>query len=68
MQGRDPRWANRVFFARYDPRAAWLDDLEPAFGEREFFFEPYLRDLERRQIVAATERALPEPVRLAVDF
>jgi len=45
IQGRDPSWAGRVFFARYDPTATWLDDLEPAFGETEFFFEPALRDM-----------------------
>jgi len=27
------------FFARYDPEATWLDQLEPAFGEERFFFE-----------------------------
>lgn len=39
LQGRNPDWAYRPFFAEYDERAVWLDDLRPAFGEREFFFE-----------------------------
>lgn len=39
LQGRDPDWVGRPFFAKYDPDAIWLDDLEPAFGEDEFFFE-----------------------------
>ncbi|MCP5522542.1 MAG: lysine 2,3-aminomutase [Verrucomicrobiales bacterium] len=39
LQGRNPDWAYRPFFAEYDERALWLDDLRPAFGEREFFFE-----------------------------
>lgn len=43
IQARDPRWVNRVFFARFDPQAVWLDDLEPAFGEKEFFFENEMR-------------------------
>ena len=38
-QARHPSWTRRVFFAKYDPEAAWLTDLEPAFGEKEFFFE-----------------------------
>ena len=42
IQGRDPEWTNRVFFAHFDSAATWLDDLEPAFGEPEFFFEPYM--------------------------
>ena len=33
----------RPFYAAYDPRATWLDQLRPAFGEREFFFEAQLR-------------------------
>jgi L-lysine 2,3-aminomutase len=45
VQGRKPRWVNRVFFARFDPRATWLDQLEPGFGEREFFFERPLQGL-----------------------
>jgi len=48
VQGRDPSWANRVFFARFDPGAAWLDQLRPALGAREFFFEPTLRELSGR--------------------
>jgi len=32
IQGREPDWVNRVFFALYDETAAWLDDLCPAFG------------------------------------
>ncbi len=39
LQARDPSWVGKPFFARYDPRATWLDELRPAFGEREFFFE-----------------------------
>jgi KamA family protein len=42
IQGRDPEWTNRVFFAHFDSAATWLDDLEPAFGEPEFFFDPYM--------------------------
>ncbi len=43
IQGREPEWANRVFFARFDPRATFLDQLAPAFGGRRFFFEQGLR-------------------------
>ncbi len=44
LQARNPDWVNRPFFARFDPAATWLDDLRPAFGEREFFFEPEYRE------------------------
>jgi len=39
LQGRNPDWVGRPFFARYDPEAAWLSDLRPAFGEERFFFQ-----------------------------
>lgn len=39
LQGRNPDWVCRPFFAKYDPNAVWLDDLYPAFGESKFFFE-----------------------------
>ena len=37
----------KTFFAKYDPKASWLDDLEPAFGEKEFFFEEGFRQFEK---------------------
>jgi len=43
LQGRNPDWVNRPFFARFDPEATWLDDLVPAFGESEFFYEEEYR-------------------------
>ncbi|MEW6646073.1 MAG: lysine 2,3-aminomutase [Pseudomonadota bacterium] len=39
IQGRNPDWVQRPFFARFDAQATWLDDLRPALGEREFFFQ-----------------------------
>ena len=49
LQARNPAWANRVFFAKYDPNAVWFDDLVPAFGEREFFFEGWMKNLRKSQ-------------------
>jgi KamA family protein len=34
IQARDPSIVGRPFFARYDPNAIWLSDLEPAFASR----------------------------------
>lgn len=39
LQGRDPDWVGQPFFARFDENAFWLDDLKPAFGAEQFFFE-----------------------------
>jgi KamA family protein len=44
LQGRNPDWVHRPFFARFDPEATWLDELKPAFGEREFFYEAEYRE------------------------
>jgi len=45
IQGRIPHWVGKPFFAKYDPKALWLDDLTPAFGEEEFFYEEEYRKL-----------------------
>ena len=39
LQGRKSDWVDIPFFARYDSKATWFDELEPAFGEKKFFFE-----------------------------
>ena len=39
LQARNEDWCDRVFFAKYDEKAAWIDQLTPAFGEKKFFFE-----------------------------
>jgi len=52
LQGRKAEWVRRPFFAKYDPRASWLDQLRPAFGE-EFFFQKELEDPELVEITAA---------------
>ena len=44
IQARDPDLVGSPFFARYDPDATWLSDLEPAFAAR-FPFEPDPEDL-----------------------
>lgn len=44
LQGRNPDWVQKPFFAKYDEDAVWLDDLKPAFSEK-FFFED---ELEQR--------------------
>merc|ERR1719247_1143394 len=32
LQCRDETWIGKVFFAKYDPKAVWFDDLEPLDG------------------------------------
>ena len=38
IQGRNPDWVNKLFFAKYDENADWMDELIP-FDKEEFFFE-----------------------------
>jgi len=45
LQGRDPDWVQRPFFAEYDETATWIDELKPAFGAEKFFFEEELEQL-----------------------
>jgi L-lysine 2,3-aminomutase len=53
IQGRNPDWVERPFFAKYDTKASWLDQLEPAFGEKEFFFESELKEIQSRAMAKA---------------
>ncbi len=39
VQARNPEWVKQPFFAKYDEKAIWLDQLRPALGEEKFFFE-----------------------------
>lgn len=44
-QSRNPEWTNKLFFAEYNESASWIDDLTPAFGHDEFFFEKEMDEL-----------------------
>ncbi|MEA3275354.1 MAG: lysine 2,3-aminomutase [Pseudomonadota bacterium] len=50
IQGRDPDWVQRPFFAKFDPAATWLDQLQPAFGEKRFFFEEQYQAMKRHRV------------------
>jgi len=53
LRGRKQEWVGRPFFAKFDPKASWLDDLRPALGERRFFFEQdEPQSAMRRRVVA----------------
>ena len=46
LQGRNPDWVQRPFFAKYDENAIWLDDLKPALTEK-FFFEEEMNNFKK---------------------
>jgi KamA family protein len=50
IQGRNPDWVERPFFAKYDKKAGWLDQLEPAFSENKFFYEDEMEERMRRTL------------------
>ena len=45
IQGRNPDWAARPFFAKFDESAIWYTDLKPAFEEEKFFFTDELNEI-----------------------
>ena len=49
LQGRNPDWVGKPFFAKYDPEAMWIDELEPAF-EDEFFYEKELEEMLTQKV------------------
>lgn len=49
LQGRNPDWVQKPFYAKYDEDAIWLDDLRPAFGDPFFF----TKEMEERYSVAS---------------
>lgn len=50
LQGRNPDWVARPFFAKYDEKAIWLDQLKPSFGGDKFFFEEELESIFHEHI------------------
>lgn len=57
IQGRNPNWVQKPFFAQYDEKATWLNHLKPAFGEKAFFFEAEYKDMidHRQEILSELE-------------
>lgn len=49
IQGRNPNWVDKPFFAKYNEKATWLNQLEPAFGDEKFFYEDELIRIESKK-------------------
>jgi L-lysine 2,3-aminomutase len=62
LQARNADWVRRPFYAKFDSKATWFDQLVPAFGEDKFFFQqsgPSAREeevLEHRISLVAMKR------------
>jgi L-lysine 2,3-aminomutase len=44
LQGRNPKWVQRPFLAKYNEKAIWIDELEP-FSGKKFFYEDELQQI-----------------------
>ena len=53
IQGRNPDWVQRPFFAKYDEKATWLNHLKPAFGEEKWFWEDEYAAIREAKLQAA---------------
>jgi KamA family protein len=58
LQARNADWVKRPFFAKYDEKSTWLDQLKPAFGESQFFYQNELEDMlqKKREVFEKTEQ------------
>jgi hypothetical protein len=67
LQARNPEWVGRPFFARYDDKATWLSDLQPAFDEDCFFFEPELHEMKTSAARAGRAQDAPREAFAHID-
>ena len=51
IQGRNSNWVGKPFFAKYNPDAIWLTELEPIEGKDKFFFETKVPEIEGEVLV-----------------
>ena len=65
IQARDPDLVGTPFFARFDPAACWLTDLEPVFADR-FPFEPARYEAVPDELPGLFPREPDEPGELMV--
>ncbi|GAP44489.1 L-lysine 2,3-aminomutase [Lentimicrobium saccharophilum] len=56
IQGRNPDWVRRPFFAGFNAEASWLTDLYPAFGEEKFFWQDDFEKLARIKMHQAVKQ------------
>ncbi|HRP76441.1 MAG TPA: lysine 2,3-aminomutase [Rhodocyclaceae bacterium] len=52
IQGRNPAWVQRPFFAKFDENATWLHHLKPAFGEDKWFWEDEYAAIRAQKLVS----------------
>lgn len=56
LQGRNPDWVGQPFYAEYDEKATWMNELKPAFGQEKFFYEDELAKMYEEDLKKAGHR------------
>ncbi|MBK9290165.1 MAG: lysine 2,3-aminomutase [Bacteroidetes bacterium] len=56
LQGRNPDWVRKPFFASYNFHATWIDELKPAFGEQNFFWQKEYEQLYNQHKYSLTHK------------
>jgi KamA family protein len=67
IQARHADHVGRIFFAKYDEDATWLDDLVPALGKDRFFFETGREAPSRSRDLLHAARTRPRVAREAAS-
>lgn len=57
LQGRNPKWVQRPFLAKYNENAIWLDELKP-FSGKKFFYEDELAIMQKSNVRQTSESDL----------
>ncbi|MBN1189389.1 MAG: hypothetical protein JXA46_06545 [Dehalococcoidales bacterium] len=55
IQGRNPDWVARPFFAKYNSEAIWYTDLKPALDQQKFFFMDELDAILNKSVETEAE-------------
>lgn len=55
LQGRNPKWVQKPFLAKYDEKAIWINELKP-FSGKKFFFEDELHETSVKKDKSAKKR------------
>lgn len=63
LQGRNPNWVGRPFFAKFNANASWLTDLRPAFHQQFFFETPEIFDvIPLNKVPSAKKNIVKKPM------
>jgi KamA family protein len=65
LQGRNPKWVQRPFLAKYDPKAIWIDELKPFAGKKFFYDDELDKILEKDS--KHVNKSLKEKISRSID-